>query len=63
MESIGNLKFGTRKNCNMYMKRDFELAKYHNKWAVFSKVTKTFDFIGKGKRFCENKVKELNCGI
>lgn len=39
---------------------DFEAAKYGNKWAVFDKVSKTFSFIGCGKRFCQKKAKELN---
>ena len=38
----------------------FEVAKYHRKWAVFSKRSRTFDFIGKGRKFCEKKVEELN---
>lgn len=40
--------------------RSFELAKYRNKWAVFDNVTRTFAYIGMGKKFCEKKVKELN---
>jgi len=39
---------------------DFEAAKYGNKWAVFDKVSRTFSFIGCGKRFCQKKAKELN---
>lgn len=42
------------------MKASFEAAKYENKWAVFDKVSKTFSFIGSGKRFCQQKAKELN---
>jgi len=42
------------------MKTSFEAAKYGNKWGVFDKVSKTFSFIGSGKRFCEKKAKELN---
>ena len=38
----------------------FEVAKYHKKWAIFANGSKTFHFIGKGKKFCEKKVKELN---
>lgn len=38
----------------------FELQKYRGKWAVYSTESRTFDFIGAGKRFCERKVKELN---
>jgi len=40
--------------------KDFELAKYQGKWAVFSKRSRTFSFIGKGKRFCKRKVMSLN---
>ena len=39
---------------------DFELAKYKGKWAVFDRVSLTFSFIGKGKRFCKRKVMSLN---
>lgn len=39
---------------------DFELAKYNGRLAVFSTKSRTFDFIGKGKRFCQQKVNELN---
>ena len=43
------------------MKEGFELAKYDRRiWAVFEKRTRIFYYIGKGKRFCQNKVKELN---
>ena len=42
------------------MSNQYQLAKYEGKWCVFSVQSRTFDFIGKGKRFCENKVKELN---
>lgn len=38
----------------------FEAAKYGNKWGVFDRVSRTFSHIGKGKRFCENKSRELN---
>ena len=39
---------------------DFEAAKYNGKWAVFAKKSRTFHFIGKGKKFCEKKARELN---
>ncbi len=44
----------------MVMKDNWEAAKYNGKWAVFSKQSRTFDFIGAGKRFCQKKAKELN---
>lgn len=37
-----------------------ELTKYRGKWAVYFPNSKTYEFIGKGKRFCEKKIKELN---
>lgn len=42
------------------MSDNWELAKYGNKWAVFDRVSRTFSHIGEGKRFCQNKAKELN---
>lgn len=42
------------------MRPIFELAKYHNKWAVFDNVTRTFAYIGMGRKFCKMKVNELN---
>lgn len=39
---------------------NWELAKYRNKWAVYNRTSRTFSHIGKGKRFCQNKAKELN---
>ncbi len=42
------------------MEKPFELAKYKNKWSVFAKNARVFFFIGKGKKFCEKKVEELN---
>ena len=42
------------------MINDFILAKYQNKWAVYDKVSRTFSFIGCGKKFCQQKVNELN---
>lgn len=37
-----------------------ELAKYKGKWSVYLTGSKTYEFVGKGKRFCKNKVNELN---
>ena len=42
------------------MKKDYELAKYQGKWAVYDSVSRTFSWIGKGKRFCQRKVMSLN---
>ncbi|SEA79770.1 hypothetical protein SAMN04487851_11463 [Prevotella sp. tc2-28] len=42
------------------MEKSFETAKYHNKWVVFDKVSRTFTDIGKGRKFCEKRVLELN---
>ena len=43
------------------MKQNYEATKWNGRiWAVFDKVSRTFYFIGKGKRFCEKKAKELN---
>lgn len=39
---------------------NWELAKYRNKWAVYNRTSRTFSYIGEGKRFCQNKAKELN---
>ena len=44
------------------MKKMFEAAKYHGKWAVYGIPSRTFTDIGKGKKFCEKKAKELNEG-
>lgn len=38
----------------------WEAAKYKGKWAVFDTVSRTFNWIGRGKRFCEKKANELN---
>ena len=39
----------------------WELAKWDRRiWGVYDKKSHTFSFVGKGKRFCEKKVKELN---
>jgi len=40
--------------------KTYELAKYQGNWAVYDKVSRTFSFIGKGKRFCMRKVESLN---
>lgn len=37
----------------------YEAAKYQGKWAVYDKVSRTFSHIGKGKKFCIAKAKEL----
>lgn len=39
---------------------DYDLAKYKGKWSVYDKVTRTYSFIGKGKKFCKRKVLSLN---
>lgn len=38
----------------------YEPAKYHNKWAVFDRVSRLFFYVGKGKKFCTEKAEELN---
>lgn len=38
----------------------WEPAKYHNKWAVFDRVSRLFFYVGKGKKFCTEKARELN---
>lgn len=39
----------------------FEAAKWNRRvWAVLDTSSGTFSHIGKGKRFCEKKAKELN---
>lgn len=40
--------------------KDFELAKYQNRWAVYGTKCRCFFFIGEGKKICERKVQELN---
>ena len=42
------------------MKKEFEAAKYEGKWAVYAKTSRTFNWIGKGKRFCEKMSSMLN---
>ena len=44
------------------MEASFELVKYQGKWAVYDKTSRTYSFIGKGKRFCKRKVISLNDG-
>ena len=46
------------------MAGNYVLAKYDRRvWAVYCKKTCTFSDIGKGRRYCERKVKELNKAI
>ena len=43
------------------MAQAFELSKTpRGRWAVYCKDSQTYEFEGKGKRFCQQKVKELN---
>ena len=42
------------------METIWEPAKYHNKWAVFDRVSRLFFYVGKGKKFCTEKARELN---
>jgi len=42
------------------MIQEFEAAKYEGKWAVFAKRSRTFSWVGKGKRFCQKMAKVLN---
>ena len=37
-----------------------QLLKYNGKWSVYLNDARTYQFIGKGKKFCQNKVNELN---
>ena len=39
---------------------NFEVAKYNGKWSIFDKISKTFSCIGMGKKYCTERVKELN---
>lgn len=42
----------------------FEAAKWERRiWAVYDKSSRTFSYIGKGKRFCEKKARELNIAL
>ena len=45
---------------NMIYKDNWEAAKYNGVWAVFSKQSRTFSFIGCGKAYCTKKAEELN---
>jgi hypothetical protein len=42
------------------MENQYSLAKYGNKWSVYSHQSRTYAFIGRGKDFCTRKVNELN---
>ena len=43
------------------MKTKWEAAKWNRRiWGVFDKDSRLFFHVGKGKRFCEKKAKELN---
>ena len=42
------------------MGNQYSLAKYGNKWSVYSHQSRTYAFIGRGKDFCARKVNELN---
>lgn len=42
------------------METIWEPAKWHNKWAVFDRVSRLFFYVGKGKKFCTEKARELN---
>lgn len=44
----------------MIYKDNWEAAKYNGVWAVFSKQSRTFSFIGCGKAYCTKKAEELN---
>ena len=37
-----------------------QLLKYNGKWSVYLNDARTYQFIGKGKKFCQNKVNGLN---
>lgn len=43
---------------------NFSAEKYHGRWSVYCMMSNTFSFIGKGRRWCERKARELNayCG-
>ena len=42
------------------MREDYELVKYQGKWAVYDKVSRTYSYVGCGKRECMRKVSQLN---
>ena len=44
----------------MTMIQEFETAKYKGRWAVFAKTSRTYNWIGKGKDFCDEMCKMLN---
>jgi hypothetical protein len=37
----------------------FVLAKYKNKWAVLDTKTNCYYFIGRGRAYCEKRLKDL----
>ena len=41
-------------------KEHYEAAKYGRVWAVYCEPSRTYIFEGKGRKFCEQKAKELN---
>lgn len=42
------------------MKQVCKVCKYHGKWAVFLFETRTFEYIGMGKKKCEELARYLN---
>lgn len=42
------------------MNDNWVATKFGGRWAVFDKATASYTFIGKGRKFCELKAKELN---
>lgn len=43
------------------MEQIYEAAKWDRRtWGVFDKTSRLFFYVGKGKRFCEKKARELN---
>lgn len=38
----------------------FEACRHEGKWAVFNRVSHSFEFVGCGRTFCERNAKELN---
>ena len=42
------------------MEINFVPEKYHGKWAIYCKRSNTFSNIGKGKKYCTERAKELN---
>ena len=41
-------------------KEHYEAAKHGRVWAVYCESSRTYIFEGKGRKFCEQKAKELN---